>query len=58
MYVCVCNAVTQKQIHQAISEGADTVQQLREQLDVAGCCGMCIESVRECLQQTVLPEAV
>lgn len=53
MYVCVCNAVTQKQIHQAISEGADSVKHLREKLQVTTCCGMCIESVMKCLQQSL-----
>lgn len=56
MYVCVCNAVTEQQILQAIADGAETVAQLREDLKVASCCGMCIETVRECLQTPVLAE--
>lgn len=55
MYVCVCNAVTENQIQQAIAEGAQSVAQLREQLNVTGVCGMCIESVIDCLQTAVLP---
>lgn len=56
MYICVCHAVTQKQIHQAISEGAGTVKQLSEQLKVTSCCGSCLESVKDCLQQPVPAE--
>lgn len=51
MYVCICNAVTEKEIYQAIADGAATVNQLREQLEVTGCCGMCLESVQDCLQK-------
>lgn len=58
MYVCVCYAVTQKQIHQAIAEGAGTVKQLREKLKVTGCCGSCLDSVKNCLQQPVPVELV
>ena len=56
MYVCICNAVTDQQIRQAIAEGAESVDQLREKLAVTGNCGHCIESVMECLQAPVLPQ--
>ena len=58
MYVCICNAVTEKQIRKAIADGAETVAQLRDQLQVTGCCGMCLDSVQACLQPPLLqPEA-
>ena len=56
MYVCICNAVTENQIRQAIAEGAETVVQLREKLAVTGTCGMCIETVMEYLQTPALPQ--
>lgn len=56
MYICVCNAITENQIQQAIAEGADSVAQLKERLEVAGNCGMCIESVMECLQMAAVPQ--
>ena len=46
MYVCVCNAVTERQIRQAINDGARTNGQLRQRLDaerLCGCCDDCIE---------------
>lgn len=56
MYVCICKAVTEQQIRQAIAEGAESVAQLREKLEVTGNCGSCIESVMECLQAPVMPQ--
>ena len=58
MYVCLCNAITEKQIQQAIAEGADSLAQLREKLEVSGNCGKCIESVMECLQASIMPQQV
>ena len=41
MYVCICNGITDKQIRRAVEDGAQSLQELREQLGVAGCCGQC-----------------
>lgn len=41
MFVCICNAVKEAQIKQAINEGHDTLESLQAQLDVATCCGGC-----------------
>lgn len=51
MYVCVCNAVTDKQIHQACEEGACSMRLLRQKLGVAGCCGRCAPAAYEVLKQ-------
>lgn len=55
MYVCVCNAVTERHIGQAVREGAATLRQLRDQLGVAGECGRCATCARDCLR-TALAE--
>ena len=52
MYVCVCNAVTERQIRQAISRGAATAAQLRETLGVATGCGSCQDCLGDYLAQT------
>ena len=57
MYVCVCNAVTERQIRQAISKGAVTVRQLKHELDVAGECGCCHDCLEDCLAQAFAFEA-
>jgi len=34
MYVCICNGVTERDIHQAIDEGASSVRDLNKALQV------------------------
>jgi len=49
MYVCVCNAVTDREIRQCAELGARTVDDLRDSLGVASCCGKCERVAREVL---------
>jgi len=51
MYVCVCNAVTDKDIIQAAKEGACSLGDLRKELNVATCCGRCATCARGLLRQ-------
>ena len=39
MYVCICNAVTEKQVKHAALEGASSLEDLQMDLGVATCCG-------------------
>ena len=39
MYVCVCNAVTDREIVERVRAGADTLEALRFELGVAPCRG-------------------
>ncbi|OGS91259.1 MAG: hypothetical protein A2Z95_02035 [Gallionellales bacterium GWA2_60_18] len=57
MYVCVCNAVTDRDIGSAVAEGCCTMQQLREQLGVGTCCGRCTRCAREVLKDTLQASA-
>ncbi|KUM04520.1 (2Fe-2S)-binding protein [Chromobacterium subtsugae] len=41
MYVCLCNAVTDSQIRQAVHAGASRMCDLRRELGVASDCGKC-----------------
>ncbi len=41
MYVCICKAITEKQVLQAASEGARSLQDLQCGLGVATGCGQC-----------------
>ncbi|MFB1029171.1 MAG: (2Fe-2S)-binding protein, partial [Thauera sp.] len=45
MYVCVCNAVTERQIHHAAAQGARTLRDLRQSLGVTAECGRCARCV-------------
>ena len=51
MYVCVCQAVTDRQIRQAAEGGARTLKDLRRELGVTRDCGRCACCARECLQE-------
>ena len=46
MYVCICNGVTERDIHQAIDEGAQSVRDLNKALQVGTCCGKCVSVAR------------
>lgn len=49
MYVCICNAVTERQIHATVAEGATSLADLQFELGVATCCGCCAETAQEYL---------
>ncbi len=51
MYVCVCNAVTDKDIREAAEQGAHTLEALSERLKVATCCGRCADCARRVLHE-------
>lgn len=51
MYICVCNAVTERQIHQAVQDGASTVKHLKETLGVGKDCGSCVRCARACIKE-------
>ena len=51
MYVCVCQAVTDRQIREAAEGGARTLKDLRRDLGVTRDCGRCAYCAHECLQE-------
>lgn len=53
MYVCVCNAVTDRAIYRAIDRGADSFDQLVDELGVATGCGSCESAVRQMIAERV-----
>jgi bacterioferritin-associated ferredoxin len=57
MYVCVCNAVTERHIGKAVGEGASTLRELRKRLGVAGECGRCATCARDCLRAALSGQA-
>ena len=52
MYVCVCKAVTDRQIREAAEQGADSLAQLTDQLGVASGCGQCAYTAEELLVES------
>lgn len=53
MFVCVCNAVTDTHIKSAVEDGASTLADLRDQLDVATCCGKCAGCAKQVLNEAL-----
>ena len=52
MYVCICKAVTDKQIRRAAANGADNLYELREALGVGSGCGSCADHAQEILNES------
>ena len=50
MYVCVCHAVTERQIRQAAASGAKNLRDLRRDLGVTLDCGRCAVCALHCLR--------
>ena len=50
MYVCICNAVTDRDIQKAADAGASTLKHLRDELNVGTCCGRCARCARNMLR--------
>lgn len=49
MYVCICNAITDSEIIEAQQQGHTSLEQISKQLGVGNCCGSCIDTAREVL---------
>lgn len=49
MYVCLCNAFTDRDVDRAIDAGAHTVAQVYKRLDAIPQCGKCKDTIREML---------
>lgn len=58
MYVCVCRAVTDREIRQCAEFGACTLDDLRESLGVATCCGKCEGLARSILGDPPSPHTL
>jgi bacterioferritin-associated ferredoxin len=63
LYVCVCNAVTEREVYAAIDAGATTVKALNRELGIGSQCGACVGCAKACLshkheQNSQLPDNV
>ena len=43
MFVCVCNAISDRQIKETVAAGATSLTDLQNALGVATCCGCCTD---------------
>jgi bacterioferritin-associated ferredoxin len=52
VYICLCNAITERQVRECAQGGTHSVEELASTLGIGTCCGRC----RDCAAQ-VLAEA-
>ncbi|MBK1644170.1 hypothetical protein CKO25_05780 [Thiocapsa imhoffii] len=50
MYVCICHAVTDRQITAAAARGITRLRDLKRDLGVPGNCGRCAQCARDLLR--------
>lgn len=53
MYVCLCKAVTDKDIRRAVDNGVDTVRCLRQLNGLGSQCGRCTGHAKEVIDQAL-----
>jgi bacterioferritin-associated ferredoxin len=53
MYICVCKAISDKQIDKAVQHGASSLRDLKAQLEVGTCCGKCMPEARRALDKAL-----
>jgi bacterioferritin-associated ferredoxin len=51
MYVCVCHAVTDKDIRKAVDRGACSLFDVQNELPVGSCCGRCEETAKSVVDE-------
>jgi len=57
MYICVCKGVTERDIHQAVKQGAVRMRDLRNCLGVTGQCGTCACHAKMALDKVLNQES-
>jgi bacterioferritin-associated ferredoxin len=50
MYICICNAVTDRQIRAAVAAGAASLDDVTMQLGVGAGCGCCRDAAQELIR--------
>lgn len=53
MYVCICNGVSERQVHQAVAAGCSSLKELKNDLGVSNGCGRCAGHARNVLEDAM-----
>jgi bacterioferritin-associated ferredoxin len=53
MIVCVCKAVSERQIRAAVKGGASSLRDLTRDLGVGTCCGKCLPEAKTALSASL-----
>ena len=52
MYICICNAITEREVRDCARRGCGTLDELQVELGVGTCCGRCRAVAKEILDET------
>jgi bacterioferritin-associated ferredoxin len=58
MYICLCNAITEKAVRDCARQGACSLDQLASELGVGSGCGRCRDCANEVLRDVHSTEAL
>jgi bacterioferritin-associated ferredoxin len=50
MYVCLCHAISDRQIREIVDRGAASLGEVQAHLPVASCCGTCEDTARTVIE--------
>lgn len=53
MYICICHAITDRQIREVVDRGAQSLCEVQQHLPVAACCGRCEQTACELIEEHV-----
>jgi bacterioferritin-associated ferredoxin len=53
MYVCVCHAVSDRQIRECVDQGARSLFEVQCQLPVGSCCGRCQDTASQVVSEHI-----
>jgi len=56
LYICICNAITERQVRESAHSGASSLDDLAFALGVGAGCGRCRECAEELLRDARLDE--
>ena len=58
MYICICNAITERDVRECVRRGCCSMDQLSVELGVGSCCGRCRPVAKEILDEARLDPLV
>ena len=51
MYICICNAITEREVRECVRRGCCSMDELSVELGVGTCCGRCRPAASDILSE-------
>ena len=51
LYICICNAVTDRQVQECVRSGIASIEELTMHTGVGTCCGRCRDTATQLLER-------